>query len=280
MASLDRRPELSVRPREIVIRCEKRCNKRSQGIEHPNVRANMLLRRLPNMKSLSIDWADKKYPFAPVFLQYLEHPHLKAVTFLGGQSSLNQLGAFKNTVSLSSIVAENLDPESRISFHLLQPGPAGRDRSRLKLMDLGSSHFPHMELRRLFELFPAVTHLTCAIPGKEAFSGSSRHPWYIVMASSLSASLIAQAFAPLQNSLVSLRLIDGLVTVWSGPNYTQMDLREFTCLRVLHVPSACYFGESPKAQRNSMRALLPRCLEEFKVCAFAYGPLGKIFTTI
>ena len=74
----------------------------------------MLLRRLPNIESLSIDWVDKKYPFAPIFLQYLEHPHLKAVTFLGGQSSLNQIGAFRTIESLSSIVAKNLDPGSKL----------------------------------------------------------------------------------------------------------------------------------------------------------------------
>ena len=280
MASLDRRPELRVRPREIIIRCEKRCDQRRKRIEHPNVRANMLLRRLPNIRSLSIDWADEKYAFAPIFLQYLEHNHLKEVTFLGKQGSLNQIGAFSTTPSLSSIVAKDLNPASKLSLHLLDPNPAGHHSPRLKLMDLGSSHFPHTELRRLFEIFPMVTTVNCAVPGKEAFSGPSRHPWYIVMASSLSASLIAQAFAPLQGKLVSLRLNDGPVTIWPDRGNTQMDLREFTCLKVLDVPSACYFRESLKAQRNSIRALLPHSLEEFKVRALASEPLWKFFTTI
>ena len=272
MASLDRCPELSVWPREITIRCEKRCDQRRQRREHPNIRANKLLLRLPKIKSLSIDWADKEYTFLPAFLRYMGHPHLKVVTFLAGQSSLNQIGAFKTTASLSSIVAKNLDPRSKLSFHPLDSDLVGRDSPRLKLMDLGRTHIPHIELHKLFEIFPTVTTLNCAVPGREKY-GSYLDPSHVWMASYLAPSLIAQAFAPLQEGLVNLRLNYRPITIWPGRDNTPMDLRDFKCLKVLHVPSACYFGESPEAQRNSVRTLLPPSLEEFKVRAFASRPI-------
>ena len=274
IASLDRQPDLSVWPRQIIIRCEKRRDHRKQRIEDPNIRANELLRRLPNIRSLSIDWNDQRHPFVPAFLRHMEHRFLKQVTFLAGQSSLDQIGAFRTNKSLSSIVAKTLDPASRLSIHPLDPDPAGRDSSRLKLMDLGGSHFAHTELRRLFEIFPTITTLDCALPGQEPSYGSYMQPRPIFMNSPLSPGLVAQAFAPLQEGLTSLRLNDGPVhTLWGGYDSTQMDLSCFTCLKVLHVPSKCYFEGSPEAQRKSMRTLLPPSLEEFKVRVFASRPI-------
>ena len=66
----------------------------------------MLLKRLPNIRLISIDWGDKEYTFRSIFLQYLEHALFKEVTFLEKQSSSNQIGAFRTTPSLSSIVAK------------------------------------------------------------------------------------------------------------------------------------------------------------------------------
>ena len=270
MASLDRRPELSVWPREIIIRCEKRCDQKRQRTEHPNIRANILLWRLPNIRSLSIDWDDNKYKFAPAYLQHMNHPRLREVTFLAGQSSLDQIGAFRTTASLLSIAAKNLDPASKLSFHLLDPDPAGRDSPRLELMDLGSSRFPHTELRRLFEIFPTVTTLNCAVPGKELSTGYSRQQ---VMLHSLAPGLIAQTFAPLQEGLVNLRLNDGPITSWNCRGNTQIDLRAFKCLKVLHVPSECFFEGSLRGERKGVRTLLPPSLEEFKVRASVSGPM-------
>ncbi len=278
MSSLDRRPELSFWPREITIRCEAQCDQRRRRSEDPNLRANELLRRLPNIRSLSIDWNDKEHTFVPDFLRHREHRQLKEVTILHGQSSLDEIGAFRTTASLSSIVAKNLDSASKLSSHLLDPDPAGHDSPRLKLMDLGGSHFPHTELRRLFELFPTVTTLACAIPGREESTAMppERHSMTL-MTSLLSPGLVAQAFAPLQEGLVELKLNDGLLTIWPGHDQTRMDLGDFTCLKVLHVPSGCFFEGSPLVQRKGVRTLLPPSLEEFNVRAFASAPLLKRF---
>ena len=201
--------------------------------------------------------------------------------FLEGQTSLDDIGAFRTTASLSSIVAENLDPASKMSSLVLDPDPAGRESPRLEIMDLCGSHFPHTELRKLFEVFPTVTTLVCGIPGQVAMPERDS---FITMTSAFSPGLIAQAFAPLQESLVNLALNDepiigfpdwGPFRRWPGHDHTRIDLKDFVCLKVLHVPSQCFFERSPLVQRKGVRTLLPPSLEDLKVRAFASEPLSK-----
>lgn len=271
MASLDRSPELSVLTREITIRCEERGERRRRS-EHPNVRANILLRRLPKIRSLLIDWHDQENTFAPAFLENMEHC-LKDVTFLAGKTNLDHIGAFRTTSSLSRIVVRNLDPASSLSSHFLEPDPAGRDRPRLKVMDLGRTHLTTTELRRLFEIFPTITTVDCGVPGWES---STRHYLH-----ASPQGLIAQAFEPLREGLVNLRLRGGPVLTWPGSrDLGPMDLTDLRCLKILHVTSTCYFYDSPQYRRTGMRTLLPPSLEEFKVRTFASEPIWKAFTSI
>ena len=86
MASLNRVLELGVPTRQITIRCEARGQKTKRS-EHPNVRANILLRRLPKVRSLPIDWHDQQYTFAPAFLEN-RHCCLEEVEFLVEKTSL------------------------------------------------------------------------------------------------------------------------------------------------------------------------------------------------
>ena len=265
MASLNRVPELGVSTRKIIIRCETRGQKTKRS-EHPNVRANILLRRLPKIRSLSIDWHDQQYTFAPAFLERKEYC-LEEVEFLGGKTSLNQIGAFKTTASLSRIAARNLNSASKLSPHLLYPDPARRDSPKLKIMDLGRAHFPDTELRRLFELFPFITTVDCGVPRDE-------NSWNFHNFIPLPEGLIAQAFAPLRDGLVNLRLRGGPVPLTGGPDFGPMDLTELSHLKVLHVTSTCYFHGFPQfPQRTGLRPLLPPSLEEFKVRTFASGTI-------
>ena len=86
-------------------------------------------------------------------------------------------------------------------------------------MDLGRAHFPNPELRRLFELFPFITTVDCGVPQEEE-SWNSQHTFV-----PLPESLIAQAFAPLRDGLINLRLLGGPVPLMGGPDYGPMDLR-------------------------------------------------------
>ena len=83
----------------------------------------------------------------------MEHCRLEQITLLIDQTQLNHIGAFKTAASLSSLVAKDLDPTSTLSFHLLNPNPAGRASPCLKLMDLGRSHLHYKDLPKLFENF-------------------------------------------------------------------------------------------------------------------------------
>ena len=83
----------------------------------------------------------------------MEHCRLEQITFLTDQTQLNHIGAFKTAASLSSLVAKSLDPTSTLSFHLLNPDPAGRANPCPKLMDLGRSHLHYKDLPKLFQIF-------------------------------------------------------------------------------------------------------------------------------
>ena len=250
MASLNRAPDLGLFPKEITIRCEKRGENRRRS-EHPNVRANILLGRLPKIQSLSIDWHDEIYVFSPAYLEHMEDCSLEQITLLTDQTQLDHIGAFKTAASLSTIVAKDLDPTSTLSSHLLHPNPAGRTSPSLKLMDLGRSHFHYKDFPKLFQIFPAITSLNCAVPFRELFF-YSRGNW---RATSPPASFIGKAFAPLQECLVNLRLNYGNESLLLGADYSEIDFRDFHCLKVLHEPSTGYFRHSPEHQRNGMRTL-------------------------
>ena len=257
IASLNRVPKLGISTRKVTIRCEPRGQKTKRG-EHPNVRANKLLWRLPKIRSLLIDWHDEQYTFTPAFLEGKECC-LEEVEFLGGKTSLNQFGAFRYTASLSRIAARNLDSASKLSPHLLYPNRAQWDSPKLKIMDLGGAHFPDTELRRLFEIFPFITTVDCGLPRDE-------NSWNFQNFIPLPEGLIAQAFAPLRDGLVNLRLRGGPVPLTGGSDFGRMDLTEFNHLKVLHVASTCYFHGFPQfPQRTGLRPLLPPSLEEFKV---------------
>jgi len=89
------------------------------------------------------------------------------------------------------------------------------------------------------------------------------------MMSPLSPALMAQAFPPLQACLVELRLSDGLITNWPGHDGTRIDTSKFTCLKVLVVPSACFFRGSPEVERRGVRELLLPALKELNVRPFS-----------
>lgn len=276
MFSLDKRPDLKVCVRTITIRCKGIKGKRNQPKKDANSRANELLRRLPNIRSLCIDWEDNGETFVPDSLTHTEHPHLKEVTLLGWKTSLNEICDYMGVKSLSSIVVKNLDPGSKVSSQRMNPDSAGRDGANLTFMDLGLPHLPHSELHKIFDLASTLATLQCAMPGLGESAGPMQfRRLQTRMMSPLSPALIAQAFSPLQACLVELRLSDGPITHWPGHDGTRMDMSKFTCLKVLVVPSTCFFRGSPAAKRRGVRELLPPSLMELSVRQFSSGILCR-----
>jgi hypothetical protein len=75
MSSLDKWSDLNFCVRTITIRYKRVKSKRNQPKKDANSRANELLRKLPNIRSLCIVWGDNGSTFVPDFLDHMEHPH-------------------------------------------------------------------------------------------------------------------------------------------------------------------------------------------------------------
>ena len=113
-------------------------------------------------------------------------------------------------------------------------------------MDLGGSHFA---IRRYAEPFDiSYRHHR----GLRHTSSGGNHKGFLASLSRLNdlAPFVGTgdtgvcAFAGI---MVNSRLNDGLTTIWPRHDYARMDLMDFTCLKVLHVPSGCFFEGSPKS---------------------------------
>ena len=138
---------------------------------------------------------------------------------------------------LSSIVVENLDPESKVSSQRTNPSSVGCDGGSLSLMDLGKPQLPHSELRKIVGLAYTITTVHCAMPGIEEARGPMLiRPFHTRMTVPLSPALMAKAFSPLQGCQVKLRLGNGLITHWPGHDGSWMDMSIFSCLKVPAVP--------------------------------------------
>lgn len=251
--------------RTVIIRCREDGSSNIKRQKDPNLRAVELLKRLPNIKSLCIDWEDQSSAFLPDYLSHTNHPQLREITFLGWNTSLGEMCDCIGATSLSSIVANAIDPSSRVSSHHIEQNSAGRDGPNLSLMKLGRTHLPHPQLHKLLELASSVTTLQCATPGLQETTGSfPNRRIRSTMESILSPALTAQTLAPLQASLVQLTLSDGSTTYWPGHDGTQLDLSKFTSLKILSITSNLHFKDMPQIHRKSVRGLLPLSLEELK----------------
>lgn len=179
MHSLDKRPGLNLCVRGLIVRCEKASGGGRQKRKDANVRANELMQRLPNLRSLSIQWDDNGRPFRLDYLRLTHHSNLRKVTFLGPRTSLDEVCSFMGVRGLASIVAKDLDPESKVS---LQRKDSSFSDANLDLLDLSRVHLPPLELHNLLEHASRITALHCAMPGLEESidpcrSGPSRSKW-------------------------------------------------------------------------------------------------------
>lgn len=272
MSSILQKPLLASSVRTVAIRCNEihaklgRPKKKKKLLKDPNTRANELLRELPNIKSLVIDWDDRNCPFTPDYLQHVDHSRLGDITFLGFKTPLNAICDYLSLKSLSSFRVESLDPGSKLTRKRIHAQQAEHDDACLSSMDLGNAHLPYAELRNLLERASTIATLGCVTPGLEELKDSMPfRSLHTTMASYLSPASTALAFSPLQTCLVELNFYDGPITHWPGHDGTRMDMSQFTCLKRLVVPATCFFNIFHSIQRRHIRALLPSSLKELDV---------------
>lgn len=278
MSSLARRSELNLYVRTVTIRCREDGGRNSQRMKNANFRANELLKRLPKIRSLCIDWEDRNSTFLPDYLEHTEHPHLREITFLGWKTPLGGICDYMRATNLSSIVASAIDPDSRVSSPHVKRRSAGSDGPNLSRLNLGRTHLSHSELHKFLQLASSITTLQCATTGVEESLGSM--PIMRIrtkMESTLSPASTAQSLLPLQACLVHLSLGDGVATNWPSHDGTQLDLSKFICLKTLNVMSTCFFKESPRVHRRGVKHLLPPSLEQLSVCPFSSDILDSSF---
>ncbi len=156
MSSLDQRSDLDSHVRTVTIRYREDRGRKKKRTKNASLRANDLLKRIPNIRLLFIDWEYRKSTFLPDYLSHTNHPHLREITSLGWKTSLGEICDSMGTTSLSW---------SRMSSDCLERSPTGRDSPKLSLMNLGRTHLPHPQLHKLLELAPSVATLQCATPG-------------------------------------------------------------------------------------------------------------------
>ena len=184
--------------------------------------------------------------------------------------TLNDLCSFMGMSSLSRIIIHDIDSASIVSKpeYTSMPHSTLHRGAMLSLLDLGRAHIPPLELCKALKLASSITKLRCAMPGVEKVKDRRMigRPMRVSMASPLSPAMIVQAFSPLQSSLTNLHLNHETFTMWPSHDGTRLDMSNFICMKILEVPSTCFFEASPKQQRNSVTPLLPPSLEKLSVC--------------
>ena len=238
--------------------------------------SSYVLERFSNVERLSM-CALEAGPHGACFTTRILHPAFLHPASASQLTSLN----FKNcTVTLVALACYmTLTRLSRLSVHIIDA--RGMDDSMfsslrnsviqpstpLSFLNLGVCNLHHTHVSKLLQIRPA-TRMWLNLPGQVSWV-RVRGPEDIginIMGHVSSPSQIPKCLSGLQTTLVELRLSDIYSPHYHRHDGTQMNLRHFTALEVLHAPSICFFNiEGLNVRRPGIYRLLPRSLRRFHV---------------
>ena len=139
-----------------------------------------------------------------------------------------------------------------------------KDNSLPNRVDLRDRHVPMDQMRSLLAVASPIYHLCCSLTGDEKYDEDGI--FINKMVTPLSPVKMTKALQPVKDTLVYLKIHKDHIVTWPEHDGTRLDLSNFNSIKVISVPSNCFFKHPvPDATRDGVWRFLPRNIEVLRV---------------
>ena len=226
-------------------------------------RANDLLRELPNIRILSLSIIGPlPVPFDHGFLDTNPLPLLREFKLFDFNATAAHIAKYMIITPVKTMKIERLNVHAPLSRSIRETSPCRI--SKLSSLRLPYFHLPTSTLSDILCLPQSLEILHCTLPGDQELRFGALQA---SMRTALSPAAMTRVLEPVKDTLVELRLDDGILTRWPSHDRSRIDFSQLNALRRLGISSSCLFPfpTAKEKEREGLWRLLPSQLEELDV---------------